>query len=566
MSKWPPLLAPARRKYFATVVLCGLGQALAAGGIALLIRHTFDSLLRASDTPSLSDASAAGAGFLIAGIAIYVFRVIERGAAEALAQNYIAQLRQKIFSRVLNADGTAFRSKRRGHLMVRFVGDLGAVRSWIADGVSQITVAVIVIPVVAGVLLTINAKIISVVILLLAISFLTIFVMRQSLRSRHAFARLNRGKMAGELGEKLTNAPAIDAFGQTQRERRRLKRRSLDVIHASVARRRYSAMATGIPDVAASGAMAVIIVMGVVEISRGSATPGDIIAILTTLSLIVTPLKELASVFDRWRNFSVAKEKIGNLLSIRQIKTAPQRGLKLRPGSGQLTFRNVKLDGIVENFSAEVTAGTLIQITGPNGVGKSALLRAAAGLADLDNGKIFIDGSNYRKARRSDLRKAISVFSKDLPLFRGTIRRNISYRDPNTAESEIQRLISMCDLEDLIDRMPGGVDARIAEGGVDLSPGQQTRLQLARTLVGSPRLIILDEPDRHLDERGLNSLIRVLSERQFTVLLATNSTRCQRLVDEVWEMNGHSIEINRPTVTSSQEATIHQLRTAKQES
>lgn len=542
------------------VIFCGVGQAIAAGAIALLIRHTFDALLRNTQGPSTGEALLAGAGFIIAGIAIYALRVIERGAAEAFAQKYIAELRRRIFSRVINSDYGAFRRKRRGHLMVRFVGDLGAVRNWIADGLSQVTVAAIVVPFVSAVLISIHPKIMSIVLLILVMGFLAIFLLRQSLKQRHADARLNRGRMAGEFGEKLTNAPVVAAYGQNRREGRRLSHRSENLIQASVARRRHTALATGIPDCTAAVAMSVIIVLGVLEINSGNATPGAIIALLTALSLIVAPLRELASVFDRWRSFSVAREKLGNLLSIPQLNTAPRRGTPLREGNGKLSFKSVSIDGLLTGFSAKVPAFTVVAITGPNGVGKSVLLRASAALASLDSGSIHLDGCDYRKTRRQHLRKAIGVYSTDLPLLRGSIRRNILYGARGVSERDLAELIRATGLAPLLDSLPKGLETQITEGGSELSAGWRARIMLARAIAGRPRLLVLDEPEASLDGDGLKTLQDLLNARQQTILLATQSPDLLSKADQIWDLNGTAIEIKPAAQPLSERPLVRPLR------
>ncbi len=557
MSGWPPLFAPGRRQHFAVVVACGLGQAIAAGATALLIRHTFDSLLRSEGPVPLTEAVLAGVGFALAGAAIYGLRIVERGAAEAMAQDYIAQLRQRIFRRVVNADYRAIRRKRRGHLMVRFVGDLGAVRGWIANGVSKITVAAIVLPIVTAVLMTIHAKIVAVVAAMLMCSFVAIFVARHSLRARHATARENKGKMAGELGEKLTSATVVDAFGQARREQRRLAARSRDVIDASVRRRRHSTMVVGIPDFAASFALAVIIIMGAAEIARGTATPGAVIAILTTLSLLVTPLKELASVFDRWRNFSVAREKIGNLLAIRQLKSGPRKGAALAKGNGRLQFTDARIDPVLHQFSADVRPKELVAITGANGSGKTTLLLAAAGLIDVDGGGISLDGSNFFETKQKHLRQAIGVCSAEIPLLRGTLRRNITYRRPRLSEDALDDIIAVCGLSELLNLLPAGLDTRISEGGGELSAGWRARVQLARAVAGTPRLLLLDEPDLGLDEAGFRTLLDLLAQRRQTTLIATKSLAILTMADQLWDLTDGTIEIKSASNPSSVNESTH---------
>jgi ABC-type bacteriocin/lantibiotic exporter with double-glycine peptidase domain len=136
----------------------------------------------------------------------------------------------------------------------------------------------------------------------------------------------------------------------------------------------------------------------------------------------------------------------------------------------------------------------------------------------------------------------------DLPLLRGSVRRNLTYRAPDAPEHEIEDLIKACGLEELIRTLPDGLDTRIAEGGFNLSAGQRQRLLLARAVLGEPRLLLLDEADANLDQRTIEVMEQLLARRTGTTLLITHDPNRLATVDRVWQLNEGRLVETAPTL------------------
>jgi ABC-type multidrug transport system fused ATPase/permease subunit len=175
--------------------------------------------------------------------------------------------------------------------------------------------------------------------------------------------------------------------------------------------------------------------------------------------------------------------------------------------------------GAIHQVSAAASAGSLVRIEGANGSGKSTLLRVLSGLTRPDSGRVVVDGRDLSLCKLDSLRRQIGVVSPDLPLLRGTIRRNLTYRHPGASEAEVRELVAQLDLEGFLERCEQGLDSRVSEGGANLSAGQRQKIALGRALLGCPRILILDEPDVHLDAAGLRVLHSVIDSFAGTIFL-----------------------------------------------
>jgi ATP-binding cassette, subfamily B, bacterial len=190
-----------------------------------------------------------------------------------------------------------------------------------------------------------------------------------------------------------------------------------------------------------------------------------------------------------------------------------------------------------------VPGGDVLAIMGAAGAGKSSLLNLVAGLLDPAEGEVVVDEQPLAERTLRSRFRAVGMVSRDLPLMRGTLRRNVTYRNPEASYEEINRVLLACHLDQLLARLPEGLDAWLTESGRNISAGERQRIALARALMGDPPILLLDEPTANLDEASKEVFRRVIAHHQGTVLLVTHDPNEAALADEVWTMeDGHVIE------------------------
>jgi PrtD family type I secretion system ABC transporter len=166
---------------------------------------------------------------------------------------------------------------------------------------------------------------------------------------------------------------------------------------------------------------------------------------------------------------------------------------------------------LFSSVSVKLEPGQALGLVGPSGSGKSTLARIMLGLVAPIQGKVRVDGYDVNHYERSALGRQIGYLPQDVELFPGTLAQNVArMQDPAEHSAEITRVSELVGLTSLVARLPDGFNARIAEGGTNLSGGQRQLVGLARALFGSPRLVVLDEPDANLDQTGKEQLLKLL--------------------------------------------------------
>ncbi|RSM78134.1 ABC transporter ATP-binding protein [Kibdelosporangium aridum] len=509
----PRPLADRRRGWFVRLVLVGFGQAGTAVGTGLLTGVFFTRLVAPQQG---TWPFVLGAALLAcAGTAAWLSRT-EVVLAERLGQDYAHAVRLALFSRLAVGPEPARRGST-GVTVLRFVGDLSALRLWASRGLARLAVAV---PLAAGCLVTlavvnhtVGIPVAAVVVCGMGATLLRGHALRETTRQ----ARRRRGQLAARVTDRVAHMPVVRAFGRGEDELRRIDRKGRQLRGAVVARSRVIGTVRGVAEL--TGAVAVTVALFVAAMT--SAPPSIAATAVTIAGVLVVPLRDLARVLEYWQAARVARAKIEPVLTRPLLRTANR--LPLRAGPGELRLVGVTVDGVLDDVTAVASPGQVIAVTG---TGRSALLSVAAGLRNCDRGRVLLDSQDLAVVTEPDLRRAIGVMGSDLPLLRGTVAENLSYRVPDADPAELERVRELIGFDELL-------DTRVGDGGSGLPPGQGALLTLARALVGPPRLVVLDEPGAHLDHEVID---RAVARTQCAVLIATPDPDRFDRVDQVWHL------------------------------
>ena len=308
-----------------------------------------------------------------------------------------------------------------------------------------------------------------------------------------------------------------------------------------------------------------VLLVGAIEVSAGRATPGAVVAALIIVGILLPQLRDLGRVQAYWHGATLSLRKIGEFLAIPSpFMTDQPTAPPLIPGPGRLEFRHVSIPDALQDISAIAAPRSVVAIVGPNGSGKSTLLALAARLLDPVAGTVELDGQVLAAHSLASVRRAIGIVGPDLPLLRGTIAKNLHYRWPGAPESEIRRVLALCELDEFLKSLPLGAQTRIAEGGFGISVGQRQRIALARALVGDPQLLLLDEADATLDYRATQVIDRLLARHRGTALIVTHRRERVFSADAVWYLeDGRLLEAGPPqTVMAADGPTARLFATA----
>jgi ABC-type multidrug transport system fused ATPase/permease subunit len=535
-----PLALPA--KELAPIALLGLAQAATLAGLILLIWRIIDALIAGPEDPwHIIGMIGLLALVMLANAAL---RAAEFTVAENLGYDIVRRLRMVMYGHMRGMAPRQIQHRSRGSLLLRFTGDLSMFRTWISRGIARGLIAALIVIAGAGVLFVLNPWISLTMVGLLSAGAAITLRAGKPLKRMTTRVRRRRALLTSNVDEQINALPVVQVFGRTGGEYERLSQQNDALTDTLFREARVRGGLRGLSAAIAWLAIAGVIAVGTLEVVQGRASVGMIVAAIVAVRQLTGPVRTLGYAHEYWRRADISRRKMRDFLASRSRPYAPPGMDRLRVRRGRIELRGVCVEGAVRDINAVAEPRQIVAIVGPVGSGKSTVLALVARLVEPDQGQVIIDDQPLAERTLRSSYRQISMVGPDLPLMRGTLRRNLTYRKPRASEHEIWRVVMATRLDEVIDEVPGGMSAWITEGGGNLSAGQRQRIALARALMGNPRILLLDEPTANLDAESKRVFQQVMIRHHGTVLLATHDPEEAARADQVWVMrNGRIADV-----------------------
>jgi len=539
----PVLFTGPRKRLFASLVGNSSLQAVSTVLTGVLIQRIFDAYISHPEQQSYQTLIAIGCGLVFLALAVAWLRKHEYATAERLGQEYIEAVRLALFDCMQKTAVRTVQKRARGATLLRFIGDLNALRRWVSLGLSRIVVASITTIGATIALLVLHWPLAIIALLILVIGTGIMVSQGRQMREAVRETRRRRSHLATNISEKVASLAVIQVFGRARIERKRLTKQSDRLKRAVVQQASVTGHLRGISEATVALTTTSVLLLGVVELSAGNCSPGTVVATMGIIGMLRSPLASLARVYEYRQSAEVARQKLLEFLAMPAFVDEDPSTPALVPGVGRLEFNSVSVDGALDGFTAELGAGQVVVLVGPNGAGKTTLMAAAARLVSIDEGNVLLDGQDLATHTLASVHQAISMLSPDLTLMRGTFDSNLRYRCPKVSDEEFDRVVKLCGIDEVVQAMPEGLNARVDEGGSNLSPGQRQKISIARAIMGQPKVLLLDEADENLDPQSTQIVDRVIEERSATVLIVSHRIERVRMADYIWYMeDGQLVE------------------------
>jgi len=291
------------------------------------------------------------------------------------------------------------------------------------------------------------------------------------------------------------------------------------------------------------------IFFGVYLIIEGTITQGALIGAVILGGRTMSPLSQLANTLSRANGALTSYRNLDKLIGA-EFNSAANLSPISRPRlDGEIEFKNVsyKFEGasqpIIKNLSFKIPAGQKVALVGKMGSGKSTLSRLIAGIYEPTEGAILIDGVDVRQIDPADIRKNIGIMLQDSWLFSGTIRENIQMGFNEYDDDHLLRVCKIAGVDDFVGSHPKGYDLEIRERGQGLSGGQRQTINLARSLLHDPNILLLDEPTSSMDQGSEKKVVEALKEvcAGKTMLIVTHRNPIFTMVDRVFVLENGTI-------------------------
>ena len=297
------------------------------------------------------------------------------------------------------------------------------------------------------------------------------------------------------------------------------------------------------------------IFFGVYLIVEGTITQGALIGAVILGGRTMSPLSQLANTLSRLNGAMAAYRNLSLLIGKSYNSASGLSPISRPVFKGEIEFKNVsfKFEGttqpILKNLTFKISAGQKVALVGKMGSGKSTLSRLIAGVYEPTEGAILIDGVDVRQIDQADTRKNIGMMLQDSWLFSGTIRENVQMGFNEYDDEHLLKICKVAGVDDFVGTHPKGYDLEIKERGIGLSGGQRQTINLARSLIHDPQILLLDEPTSSMDQGTEKKVVESLQEisKEKTMLIVTHRNPILTMVNRVFVLeNGQIVADQTP--------------------
>ena len=505
--------------------------ALLAAGLEmvepLFMRFIIDRvLLNAALDPASRLARLPVAGALFVGVVV-VSRLI--GVLKDYRQNLLnvrvmLSLRRSLFDRLLHLPLPRLWDMKTGGILSRLTGDVDTTTGLLQMAIVSPAISAIRLVIAVVVLLLLNWRLALTALAIIPGVTLLSFAFSRRVRPIYRSLRKDVEQIDGRVGETFSGIRVVRAFGREMRELLDYMLGRHTVLRKEMfAHRREMVLWTSWGLLL--GAVNVVIVWygGYLNIVR-RASIGDIMAFQWYTFLLLNPVWNIVNSFSELQRSLAAMERVFEVLALEDDKPdrpdardAPQVVQEIRFEKVEFEYREGQ--PVVRDFNLTVPGGTVIALVGRSGAGKTTVTDLVARFHDPTRGRILLNGSDIRDFRLRTYRDLLAIVQQDVFLFDGSVRDNIAYGRHDATGAGVEDAARRANAHEFIVKLPKQYETFIGERGVKLSGGQQQRLAIARAILASPQILILDEATSNLDTES-----EQLIQASMATLLAGRTT------------------------------------------
>ncbi|MCW1934938.1 ABC transporter ATP-binding protein [Pararhodobacter zhoushanensis] len=438
------------------------------------------------------------------------------------------EMRARAFAHLTRLNWRWFDKAETGKLVARVTRDLEEIGEVAHHGPEDLFIAIMTFVGAFALMLWFHVPLalMTAVIVPVMVILLAVYGGRMTRAWQSIYGRV--GQFNVRLEETLGGIRVVQAFTNEAHERELFAQANNDYRATKLDAYRIMAAATTLQYMGLRLVQVIVMVAGAVFVFAGTLSTGSFVAFLLLVGVFFRPLEKIAAVIETYPRGIAGFQRFQALLA-EQPDIADGPDARPAPAfAGRIEFDDVAFtydgaQGVLNGVSLVVEPGQTVALVGPSGAGKTTLMALLPRFYEPTGGDVRIDGIPVRQMTLESLRNQIGLVSQDVFLFGGTLRENIAYGRLDASEEEILSAVENAQLQDLVARMPEGLETRVGQRGVMLSGGQKQRVAIARVFLRNPPILLLDEATSALDrgtERKVQAALETLSQGRTTLVIA----------------------------------------------
>ena len=443
--------------------------------------------------------------------------------ANLCAQQFGNDVRKAVFKRIMEFSFEQTDKFSTGSLITRVTNDITQLQNFVMQclrGFVRTSMLFI-----GGIACMVSLNMEFGIIIACALPFVAVCVVYFIAKANPKFTVLQKklDKVNNGMQENVSGARVVKAYVKEDYETERFEKANNELVSTQLDVLLLLSYMTPIMNIILNLSVVAVIKVGGIQVSAGSATPGNVMAAITYCSQVLNAVMRMTMIFQTASRGIASKKRVMEIINCDPaIKSGTYN--KETAVKGKVEFKNVSFaypgmdnENVIENFNLVINPGETIGILGATGCGKSSLVNLIPRFYDVTKGEVLIDDVNVKDYDLQVLRDKVSIALQKPEIFSTTIAENIAWGDDSADIEKIRQAADIAQATEFIDNRTDGMDTQVSQGGHSLSGGQKQRVAISRAVLKNSEILIFDDATSALDLKTEADLYSELSVKKYDV-------------------------------------------------
>lgn len=443
--------------------------------------------------------------------------------ANLCAQQFGNDVRKAVFKRIMEFSFEQTDKFSTGSLITRVTNDITQLQNFVMQclrGFVRTSMLFI-----GGIACMVSLNMEFGIIIACALPFVAVCVVYFIAKANPKFTVLQKklDKVNNVMQENVSGARVVKAYVKEDYETERFEKANNELVSTQLDVLLLLSYMTPIMNIILNLSVVAVIKVGGIQVSAGSATPGNVMAAITYCSQVLNAVMRMTMIFQTASRGIASKKRVMEIINCDPaIKSGTYN--KETAVKGKVEFKNVSFaypgmdnENVIENFNLVINPGETIGILGATGCGKSSLVNLIPRFYDVTKGEVLIDDVNVKDYDLQVLRDKVSIALQKPEIFSTTIAENIAWGDDSAGSEKIRQAADIAQATEFIDNRTDGMDTQVSQGGHSLSGGQKQRVAISRAVLKNSEILIFDDATSALDLKTEADLYSELSAKKYDV-------------------------------------------------
>lgn len=443
--------------------------------------------------------------------------------ANLCAQQFGNDVRKAVFKRIMEFSFEQTDKFSTGSLITRVTNDITQLQNFVMQclrGFVRTSMLFI-----GGIACMVSLNMEFGIIIACALPFVAVCVVYFIAKANPKFTVLQKklDKVNNVMQENVSGARVVKAYVKEDYETERFEKANNELVSTQLDVLLLLSYMTPIMNIILNLSVVAVIKVGGIQVSAGSATPGNVMAAITYCSQVLNAVMRMTMIFQTASRGIASKKRVMEIINCDPaIKSGTYN--KETAVKGKVEFKNVSFaypgmdnENVIENFNLVINPGETIGILGATGCGKSSLVNLIPRFYDVTKGEVLIDDVNVKDYDLQVLRDKVSIALQKPEIFSTTIAENIAWGDDSADIEKIRQAADIAQATEFIDNRTDGMDTQVSQGGHSLSGGQKQRVAISRVVLKNSEILIFDDATSALDLKTEADLYSELSAKKYDV-------------------------------------------------